>query len=390
MGRSYRNTSLPVKDSLFALDFTIQELERFGDNPLIRLIKDDVDFEDHRPLIERAVASWRTKQKAKRLASSQKRSLGSLFKEDQLPKDDSPKQPIHLSRAGRPAFDPVLMFRVAFYCAFSKKSDRAVAQEILDSATLQEFLKIAPGTQISPQAIWDYRECFANSEVGEFIFSKHLQEMQDSGLVDEKEDMILDGSFVEAPRQRNTREENQAIKEGRGDGLWIDCPAKKRQKDVHARWTKKNDQTYYGYKMHALVGAVSKVILHVSTTAANVHDSRALAWMLNEEEDAGRTLFADSAYSGKNLEELTRSFNVNPCFCEKGYANTPLTELQQKLNHLKSKIRCRIEHVFGYIETVFKGSFVRSIGLKRAAFHSWLTALAYNVFRRQVLCRNTC
>ena len=390
MGRSYRNTSLPVKDSLFALDFTIQELERFGDNPLIRLIKDDVDFEDHRPLIERAVASWRTKQKAKRLASSQKRSLGSLFKEDQLPKDDSPKQPIHLSRAGRPAFDPVLMFRVAFYCAFSKKSDRAVAQEILDSATLQKFLKIAPGTQISPQAIWDYRECFANSEVGEFIFSTHLQEMQDSGLVDEKEDMILDGSFVEAPRQRNTREENQAIKEGRGDGLWIDCPAKKRQKDVHARWTKKNDQTYYGYKMHALVGAVSKVILHVSTTAANVHDSRALAWMLNEEEDAGRTLFADSAYSGKNLEELTRSFNVNPCFCEKGYANTPLTELQQKLNHLKSKIRCRIEHVFGYIETVFKGSFVRSIGLKRAAFHSWLTALAYNVFRRQVLCRNTC
>lgn len=132
--------------------------------------------------------------------------------------------------------------------------------------------------------------------------------------------------------------------------------------------------------MPALVGAVSKVILHVSTTAANVHDSRALAWMLNEEEDAGRTLFADSAYSGKNLEELTRSFNVNPCFCEKGYANTPLTELQQKLNHLKSKIRYRIEHVFGYIETVFKGSFVGSIGLRRATFHSWLTALAYNVF----------
>lgn len=282
------------------------------------------------------------------------------------------------------------MFRVTFYCVFSGKIDRAVAQEILDSATLQKFLKIAPGTQISPQAIWDYRECFANSEIGEFIFSKHLQEMQESGLVDEKEDMILDGSFVEAPRRRNTREENQAIKEGRGDDLWIDRPAKKRQKDVDGRWTVKNKQTYYGYKMHALVGAVSKVILHVSTTTANIHDSRALAWMLNEEEDAGRTLFADSAYSGKNLEELTRSFNENPCFCEKSYANTPLTELQQKLNHLKFKKRCRIEHVFGYIETVFKGSFVRSIGLRRATFHSWMTALSYNVFLRQVLSRNTC
>ena len=111
--------------------------------------------------------------------------------------------------------------------------------------------------------------------------------------------------------------------------------------------------------------------------------------MLNEEEDAGRTLYADSAYSGKNLEELTRSFNVIPCFCEKGYANAPLTEEQKKSNRKKSKTRCRIEHIFGYIETVFKGSFVRSIGLKRATFHTWLTALAYNVFRRQVLCRNT-
>ena len=129
MSKSYRNTSLPVKGSLFALDFTLDELGRFGDNPLIRLIKDGVDFEDYRPLLERVVSNWRTMRKQKRLGRSQKRSLGGLFKEDKLPKDDSFKQPIFLSRAGRPAFDPVLMFRVVFYYAFSGKSDRAVAQE---------------------------------------------------------------------------------------------------------------------------------------------------------------------------------------------------------------------------------------------------------------------
>lgn len=52
--------------------------------------------------------------------------------------------------------------------------------------------------------------------------------------------MILDGSFVEAPWQRNTREENKAIKEGRGAELWNDQPAKKRQKDTEARFTMKN------------------------------------------------------------------------------------------------------------------------------------------------------
>ena len=170
MIKSYRNTSLPVKGSLFALDFTLDELGRFGDNPLIRLIKDGVDFEEFRSSIERVVSCWRAQQKAKRLTRSQKQPIGGLFKEGQLAEDDPAKRSVSPSRAGRPAFDPVLMFRIAFYCAFSGKSDRAVAQEILDSATLQKFLKIAPGTQISPQAIWDYRECFVNSEIGESIF----------------------------------------------------------------------------------------------------------------------------------------------------------------------------------------------------------------------------
>lgn len=183
MSKSYRNTSLPVKGSRFALDFTLDELGRFGDNPLIRLIKDGVDFEEFRSSIERVVSCWRAQQKAKRLTRSQKQPIGGLFKEGQLAEDDPAKRSVSPSRAGRPAFDPVLMFRIAFYCAFSGKSDRAVAQEILDSATLQKFLKIAPGTQISPQAIWDYRECFVNSEIGESIFSKHLQEMQECGLI---------------------------------------------------------------------------------------------------------------------------------------------------------------------------------------------------------------
>ncbi|MDR0870323.1 MAG: transposase [Planctomycetaceae bacterium] len=33
--------------------------------------------------------------------------------------------------------------------------------------------------------------------------------------------------------------------------------------------------------------------------------------------------------------------------CEKGYRNHPLSEEQKASNRLKSKVRCRIEHVFG-------------------------------------------
>ena len=92
MSKSYRNTSLPVKGSLFALDFTLDELGRFGDNPLIRLIKDGVDFEEFRSSIEIVVSCWRAQQKAKRLTRSQKQPIGGLFKEGQLAEDDPAKR----------------------------------------------------------------------------------------------------------------------------------------------------------------------------------------------------------------------------------------------------------------------------------------------------------
>lgn len=71
------------------------------------------------------------------------------------------------------------------------------------------------------------------------------------------EGKMVDASFTIAPRQRNTREENQIIKEGRGNELWKDNLNKKRHKDIDARWTKKNNETFYGYKNHAKVDTKS-------------------------------------------------------------------------------------------------------------------------------------
>jgi IS5 family transposase len=67
----------------------------------------------------------------------------------------------------------------------------------------------------------------------------------------------VDASFVAAPRQRNSREENQKIKQGERPGGFEADTAKGRQKDCDARWTKKNNETHYGYKNHAKVDAKS-------------------------------------------------------------------------------------------------------------------------------------
>ena len=53
------------------------------------------------------------------------------------------------------------------------------------------------------------------------------------------EGQLVDASFTIAPRQRNTREENEKIKKGEGDDLWNDEPHKKCHKDIDARWIQK-------------------------------------------------------------------------------------------------------------------------------------------------------
>jgi hypothetical protein len=70
-------------------------------------------------------------------------------------------------------------------------------------------------------------------------------------------EQILDASIVPVPRNHNTRDENAAIKKGEVPEGWTDKPAKRMQKDVDARWTKKHGKSHYGYKNHVDVGPVA-------------------------------------------------------------------------------------------------------------------------------------
>lgn len=97
-------------------------------------------------------------------------------------------------------------------------------------------------------------------------------------------------------------------------------------------------------------------------------------------------MYADSAYSGSSIADKLPEKCRN-CICEKGYRNHPLTEEQKNSNRKKSKIRCRIEHIFGFMTGSMKGITVRSIGLTRAWFNVGMTNLIYNMFRYQFLKR---
>ena len=72
---------------------------------------------------------------------------------------------------------------------------------------------------------------------------------------------------------------------------------------------------------------------------------------------------------------------------EKGRINKPMTEEQKSNNTIKSRIRARIEHVFGFMEQSMRGLYIWSIGLPRATGILGLINLTYNIFRYEQLVR---
>jgi len=197
---------------------------------------------------------------------------------------------------------------------------------------------------------------------------------------------LVDGSFVEVPKQRNTKEENEEIKAGNVLETIAKNPHVFAHKDADARWTKKNDVSYFGYKDHVLADEKHKLIRDWDVTDASVHDSVPLLDLVPKKPlKRNQRLFADSAYSGEEIEKQLKKRKYKPMICEKGYRNNPLTEEQKERNREKSRIRCRIEHVFGAMKNRCRDGILRTIGMARAVFWIGMRNLTYNRGRPVVL-----
>lgn len=282
---------------------------------------------------------------------------------------------------GRPPYDYLMMFKVLILQRYYNLSDAQTQFQIMDRLSFMRFLGLRLSDRVPDEkTIWLFRERLTDCGAVEALFGVFLRSLELAGLVG-NQGKIVDASFVEVPRQRNNREDNARIKAGEMPEGWEEKPNMLEQKDLDARWTKKNNLTFYGYKNHGKVDARNKLITKYLVTDASVHDSQALEGLLDKEKDSGQPLHADSAYVGPEQEKAIREAEMANQVNEKGYKNAPLTDEQKASNKEKSRVRARVEHVFGFMENSMNGMYIRSIGIVRATGIIGLMNLTYNMFR---------
>jgi IS5 family transposase len=286
------------------------------------------------------------------------------------------------SNAGRKPFDVVLMFKVLVLQSLYNLSDEKIEFQIRDRISFMRFLDLSLGDAVPDEkTIWLFREQLTEAGLIKRLFQEFDAFLEEKGFSARK-GQIIDASIVEAPRQRNSREENRQIKAGQIPEDWSE--QKKRQKDTDARWTKKNGQNYYGYKSHIDVDVKHKLIRDYEVTPASVHDSQVFEDLLDE-DNSSRDVWADSAYrSEEKLKEL-KERNYREHLQRKGCRHKKLTDREVQGNRTRSRIRSRVEHVFGVQAKRAGNLIVRVIGLVRVKAKVGLRNLAYNLDRYCVL-----
>ena len=285
---------------------------------------------------------------------------------------------------GQRPFDPLLMFKALVLGRLHNLSDQALERQIRKDLSFMSFLGLTLADRVPDEkTLWEFRQKIGAEQGFRRLFDQCNEHLRSRGMFT-KEGRIIDATFVEVPKQRNSREENAQIKAGHVPPEWQQEPHKLAQKDTDARWTKKNSVSYYGYKNHVKSDAGSKLIEDFSATAASEHDSQQFDTLVAEGDG---TAWADSAYSGAPCGQVLAAKGVTGQVCEKGTRGHPLTEEQKASNRQKSKVRSRGEHPFAFMTCSMGGLIARCIGLVRNTRGIALTNLVYNLARYEQIVR---
>ena len=182
-------------------------------------------------------------------------------------------------------------------------SDEEVEFQINDRRSFEEFVGLGVMNDI-PHAttVAFFRECLRKASVIDELFEMFESYQRDQGL-EARSGQIIDATLVPVPKQRNSREDNKEIKSNRLPDGWNEGPKRPQQRDLDARWVKKNDINHYGYKNSICFDAEHGFIRCFVVTPANIHDDY---------------VWADSAYSGEIFKNLLSLAGFENRIHEKG------------------------------------------------------------------------
>lgn len=274
---------------------------------------------------------------------------------------------IYSSDEGRPSY-PVrslvkLLLLQQWYCL----SDPGLEEAVDDRLSFRRFAGLPLEESVPDHStIWRFRQELEGRGLSEALFAEINRQLDARGLTLRK-GTLIDASIVQAAVKPPPAKEGTVS-----------------MRDPDAGWTRKNDESHFGYKAHVGVDEGSGIIREAILTGADLHDSLAGASLVQGDEQA---VYADKAYDSQAFRDALADAGVRDCVMHKARRNKPLRNWQKWFNKAVSPTRAGVERSFATMKRYYGYRRVRYIGLARNRCHLNLMCAAINLRRALVLSR---
>jgi IS5 family transposase len=148
-------------------------------------------------------------------------------------------------------------------------------------------------------------------------------------------------------------------------------------RDPEMHQTEKGQQRYFGMKLHIGVESQTGLTHSAVVNAANVHDKHPLPKLLHGNE---RRVYGDSAYASQKPLMQGKSPQAQDFTSQRTRSNGVVDEVQRAKNRNKSRIRARVEHVFGVVKWLWGFGKVRYRGLQKNATRAFTALALANIY----------
>ncbi len=258
---------------------------------------------------------------------------------------------------GRPPIGLQRMLRIHFIQHWFNLADLACEEALYDSASLRRFVGIDLGREPVPDAttLLKFRRLLGEHKLGEALFAKVGQELQARGFK-VNTGTIVDATIIGAPSSTKNAD-------------------KARDPEMHQ--TRKGQQWYFGMKLHIGVDSQTGLTHSAVVTAANVHDKHPLPDLLHGQE---RRVYGDSAYARQKALIGAKAPEAKDFTNQRTRRNGVVDEALKAKNRHKSRIRSRVEHVFGVVKRLWGFGKVRYRGLAKNATRAFTALALANIY----------
>lgn len=258
---------------------------------------------------------------------------------------------------GRPPKPLEQMLRIYFLQQWFDLSDPGVEEALYDSTAMRSFVGLDLGCEPVPDetTILNFRHLLEAHELGRRLFQAVHVHLERHGIKISR-GTIVDATIINAP---------SSTKNASG----------KRDPDMHQ--AQKGKQWYFGMKAHIGIDSKTKVIHSVVATAANVADCRMLPHLLHGDETR---VWGDQSYRGQRAVIRAHAPNAHD-FTQRRYRlRGRVDEIERAKNRTKSRVRAKVEHMFGVIKRVFGFQKVRYRGLAKNTHRLLVICALANLF----------